>query len=102
MQFKDIVVKVANVELYYKAVHFYLQEHLVINDLLNVLALRAGHLRLVKPYMIAVQSNNVSAVKELMRYMLKKIMKDCVNQWLHDNFDQIGLAQKMKNHGFLR
>ncbi|KHG02075.1 hypothetical protein F383_24120 [Gossypium arboreum] len=62
MQFKDIVVKVANVELYYKAVHFYLQEYPdLINDLLNVLALvwitleyHADHLRLVKPYMVAV------------------------------------------------
>ncbi|XLU34236.1 hypothetical protein S245_070302, partial [Arachis hypogaea] len=41
LQFKDVIVKVANVELYYKAVHFYLQEHPdLINDVLNVLALR--------------------------------------------------------------
>ncbi|GFP97663.1 clathrin heavy chain 1 [Phtheirospermum japonicum] len=77
MQFKDIIVKVANVELYYKAVHFYLKEHPdLINDVLNVLALRVDHtrvvdtmrkeglLRLIKPYMVAVQSNNVSAVNE--------------------------------------
>ena len=32
MQFKDVCFKVANVELYYKAVHFYLQEH---PDLIN-------------------------------------------------------------------
>ncbi|CAH1449037.1 unnamed protein product [Lactuca virosa] len=75
MQFKDIAVKVENVELYYKAVHFYLQEHPdLINDVLNVLALRVDHTRvvdimrkarylpLVNPYMVAVQSNNVSAV----------------------------------------
>ncbi|KAG8493177.1 hypothetical protein CXB51_010606 [Gossypium anomalum] len=91
MQFKDIAVKVANVELYYKAVHFCLQEHPdLINDMLNVLALRvdhtrvvdimrkAGHLRLVKPYMVAVQSNNVSAVNEAL------------------NGIYIGLAQKVK------
>lgn len=48
MQFKDVAVKVANVELYYKAVHFYLQEHPdLINDLLNVLALRVDHTRVV-------------------------------------------------------
>ena len=48
MQFKDIIVKVANVELYYKAVHFYLQEHPdLINDVLNVLALRVDHTRVV-------------------------------------------------------
>ncbi|QHO15738.1 Clathrin heavy chain [Arachis hypogaea] len=40
LQFKDVIVKVANVELYYKAVHFYFQEHPdLINDVLNVLAL---------------------------------------------------------------
>ncbi|RWW14366.1 hypothetical protein GW17_00021862 [Ensete ventricosum] len=48
MQFKDVVVKVANVELYYKAVHFYLQEHPdLINDVLHVLALRVDHTRVV-------------------------------------------------------
>ena len=48
VQFKDIVGKVANVEVYYKAVHFYLLEHPdIINDLLNVLALRLDHARVV-------------------------------------------------------
>jgi hypothetical protein len=48
MQFKDVAVKVANVELYYKAVHFYLEEHPdLINDILNVLALRVDHARVV-------------------------------------------------------
>ena len=48
MQFKDVSVKVANLELYYKAVHFYLQEHPdLINDLLNVLAARVDHTRVV-------------------------------------------------------
>ncbi|GFY82277.1 clathrin, heavy chain [Actinidia rufa] len=65
MQFKDVAVKVTNVELYYKAVHFYLEEHPdLINDLLNVPALLAGHLLVVKPYMVAVQSNNVTAFEK--------------------------------------
>ncbi|KAK4353841.1 hypothetical protein RND71_026035 [Anisodus tanguticus] len=117
MQFKDIVVKIANVELYYKAVHFYLQEHPdLINDLLNVLALRvdhtrvvdimrkAGHLRLVKPYMIAVQSNNVSAVNEALNEIYVEEedydrLRESIE--LHDNFDQIGLAQKIEKHELL-
>ena len=78
---------VAHVELYYKAVHFYLQEHPdLINGMLNVLALRvdhtrvvditrkAGHLRLT---WLLFQSNNVSAVNE------------------------IGLAQKIEKHELL-
>ncbi|KAL2526612.1 Clathrin heavy chain 1 [Abeliophyllum distichum] len=117
MQFKDIIVKVANVELYYKAVHFYLQEHPdLINDVLNVLALRvdhtrvvdimrkAGHLRLVKPYMVAVQSNNVSAVNEALNEMyIEEEDYDRLRESieLHDNFDQIGLAQKIEKHELL-
>ncbi|KAF5751355.1 Clathrin heavy chain 1 [Tripterygium wilfordii] len=117
MQFKDIVAKVANVELYYKAVHFYLQEHPdLINDVLNVLALRvdhtrvvdimrkAGHLRLIKPYMVAVQSNNVSAVNEALNEIYVEEedydrLRESID--LHDNFDQIGLAQKIEKHELL-
>ncbi|KAH8498737.1 hypothetical protein H0E87_017605 [Populus deltoides] len=117
MQFKDVVVKVANVELYYKAVHFYLQEHPdLINDLLNVIALRvdhtrvvdimrkAGHLRLIKPYMVAVQSNNVSAVNEALNEIyIEEEDYDRLHESieLHDNFDQIGLAQKIEKHELL-
>ncbi|CAL9160333.1 unnamed protein product [Musa hybrid cultivar] len=117
MQFKDVVVKVANVELYYKAVHFYLQEHPdLINDLLHVLALRvdhtrvvdimrkAGHLHLVKPYMVAVQSNNVAAVNEALNKIYVEEedydkLRESVD--MHDNFDQIGLAQRIEKHELL-
>ncbi|CAM0874310.1 unnamed protein product [Alopecurus aequalis] len=117
MQFKDVAVKVANVEIYYKAVHFYLQEHPdLINDLLNVLALRldhtrvvdimrkAGQLHLVKPYMVAVQSNNVSAVNEALNEIYVEEedyerLRESVD--MHDNFDQIGLAQKLEKHELL-
>ncbi|KAJ8446184.1 hypothetical protein Cgig2_015955 [Carnegiea gigantea] len=117
MQFKDIIVKVANVELYYKAVHFYLQEHPdLINDVLNVLALRvdhtrvvdimrkAGQLPLVKPYMVAVQSNNVAAVNEALNEIyLEEEDYDRLRESIdfHDNFDQIGLAQKVEKHELL-
>jgi len=37
VQFKDVAVKVSNVEVYYKAISFYLQEHPdLLNDLLKV------------------------------------------------------------------
>lgn len=39
MLFKDVAIKVANVEIYYKAVQFYLDESpQLLNDLLNVRA----------------------------------------------------------------
>ncbi|KAK4774368.1 hypothetical protein SAY86_009303 [Trapa natans] len=117
MQFKDVIVKVASVELYYKAVHFYLQEHPdLINDVLNVLALRvdhtrvvdimrkAGHLRLVKPYMVAVQSNNIPAVNEALNEIyVEEEDYDRLRESIdfHDNFDMIGLAQKIEKHELL-
>ena len=59
---------------------------------------QAGQLRLVKPYMVAVQSNNVSAVNEALNgiYIEEEDydrLRESIE--LHDNFDQIGLAQKV-------
>lgn len=46
--FKDIITKVANVELYYKAIQFYLDyKPMLLNDLLLVLAPRMDHTRSV-------------------------------------------------------
>ena len=64
---------------------------------------QAGHLRLVKPYMVAVQSNNVSAVNEALNEIYVEEedydrLRESID--LHDNFDQIGLAQKV-NLGYL-
>eukprot|EP00243_Klebsormidium_subtile_P003871 TRINITY_DN174_c0_g1_i4.p2 TRINITY_DN174_c0_g1~~TRINITY_DN174_c0_g1_i4.p2 ORF type:complete len:286 (-),score=140.09 TRINITY_DN174_c0_g1_i4:332-1189(-) len=115
MQFKDVIVKVANLEVYYKAVHFYLQEHPdLINDLLHVLAPRvdhsrtvdifrkAGHLPLVKPYLVEVQSANVSAVNEALNALLvdeKNYHRLRTSIGMHENFDQVGLAQQLEKPG---
>ncbi|KAJ0733343.1 putative tetratricopeptide-like helical domain superfamily [Helianthus annuus] len=117
MLLKDIVVKVANVELYYQVVHFYLQEHPdLINDVLNVLALcvdhtrvvdimrKAGQLPLAKPYIVAVQSNNVFAVNEALNEIyVEDEDYDRLHESIdvHANFDQIGLAQKIEKHELL-
>ena len=46
--FKDIVTKVANIELYHKAIQFYLDyKPMMLNDLLLVLAPRLDHTRAV-------------------------------------------------------
>ncbi|RWW04569.1 hypothetical protein GW17_00032197 [Ensete ventricosum] len=60
---------------------------------------QAGHLHLVKPYMVAVQSNNVAAVNEALNgiYVEEEDydrLRESVD--IHDNFDQIGLAQRVK------
>lgn len=46
--FKDVVTKVANIELYYKAIQFYLDfKPMLLNDLLVVLSPRMDHTRAV-------------------------------------------------------
>lgn len=53
---------------------------------------------LVKPYMVAVQSNNVTAVNEALNEIYVEEedydrLRESID--LHDSFDQIGLAQKV-------
>lgn len=55
-------------------------------------------MHLVKPYMVAVQSNNVAAVNEALNEIYVEEedydrLRESVD--MHDNFDQIGLAQKV-------
>ncbi|KAJ9588906.1 hypothetical protein L9F63_017784 [Diploptera punctata] len=83
--FKDIITKVANIELYYKAIQFYLDyKPLLLNDVLLVLAPRmdhtrsvnfftkVNHLQLVKPYLRSVQSLNNKAINEALNNLVQK------------------------------
>lgn len=112
VQFKDVCAKLANAELYYKAVKFYLEEHPnQLNDLLTVLTPRidharvvndmrkAGHLPLIKPYLMAVQKNNIAAVNDAVNDLAIEEedfegLRNSID--LYDNFDQIGLAQRVE------
>ncbi len=66
--FKDVIPKVANTDICYKAVQYYLTEQpLLVNDLMTSLLARVDHTRvvglarrlnnlpLVKPYLVSVQ-----------------------------------------------
>ncbi|XP_044739664.1 clathrin heavy chain [Chrysoperla carnea] len=112
--FKDIITKVANMELYYKAVQFYLDyKPLLLNDMLLVLAPRmdhtrsvtyftkTNHLQLVKPYLRSVQSLNNKAINEALNGLLideedYQGLRTSIDAF--DNFDNIGLAQKLEKH----
>ncbi|XP_026333756.1 clathrin heavy chain [Hyposmocoma kahamanoa] len=112
--FKDIITKVANMELYYKAINFYLDyKPLLLNDLLLVLAPRmdhtravnfftkAGHLQLVKAYLRSVQSLNNKAVNEALNSLLideedYQGLRTSIDAF--DNFDTIALAQQLEKH----
>ncbi|VDP34965.1 unnamed protein product [Soboliphyme baturini] len=112
--FKEMITKVANIELYYRAIQFYVDyKPLLINELLLVLAPRLDHTRavnffskinqlpLVKPYLRAVQNLNNSAVNEALNQLL--IEEEDYQGLRHsidafDNFDNIALAQKLEKH----
>nr|CAD7574000.1 unnamed protein product [Timema californicum] len=112
--FKDIITKVANIELYYKAIQFYLDyKPLLLNDVLLVLAPRmdhtravnfftkVNHLQLVKPYLRSVQSLNNKAINEALNNLLIEEedyqgLRTSIDAF--DNFDNIALAQKLEKH----
>lgn len=112
--FKDVICKVANIELYYKSLQFYLDfRPMLINDLLMVLTPRMDHTRavnffkkvnhlpLVKPYLRSVQSHNNKAINEALNDLL--IEEEDYNGLrasidAFDNFDNIALAQRLEKH----
>ena len=114
VSFKDVCAKVANAEIYYRAVDFYLKEHPhQLVDLLGVLSARVDHARvvqdmrksgnlpLVKPYLLQVQKNNLAAVNDAVNDLaIEEEDYDALRASidLYDNFDQIGLAQRCEKH----
>ena len=87
--FKDVITKVANVELYYKAIQFYIDyKPMLINELLAVLTVRLDHSRaanyfvkqnllsLVKHYLKSVQCYNNKAINEAINnlYIEEEVM----------------------------
>nr|AAW26877.1 SJCHGC02697 protein [Schistosoma japonicum] len=114
--FKDLITRVANVELYYKAIQFYLTyKPLLLNDLLMVLSprldhtravnffIKAGHIALVKPYLRFVQQNNANnkSVNEALNDLLieeedYQALRQSIET--HSNFDHIALAQQLERH----
>jgi len=112
--FKDVITKVANVELYYKAIQFYVEyKPLLLNDILLVLAprmdhtrsvayfTRTGHLQLVKPYLRSVQALNNKAINEALNGLLideedYQGLRTSIDAF--DNFDNIALAQQLEKH----
>jgi clathrin heavy chain len=114
VSFKDVCVKVANAEIYYKALSFYLEEHPTqLVDLLAVLTPRVDHSRvvdlmrkrdhlaLVKPYLAQAQTNNLQAVNDAVNELCieeedYEALRNSID--LYDNFDQISLALRCESH----
>ncbi|EJF64173.1 clathrin heavy chain 1 [Dichomitus squalens LYAD-421 SS1] len=116
-QFKDVIVRVANVEIYYKALTFYLQEQpTLLTDLLSVMIPRIDHSRvvrmfeqidhipLIRSYLIAVQHLNLEAVNDAYNKMLieeedYKTLRDSIDSF--DNFNSTKLLRELEKHELL-
>jgi clathrin heavy chain len=112
--FKDIIVKVANLEIYYRALNHYLQEQpLLLTDLLQALTPRidvnrvvrmfekSDNIPIIKPFLLNVQGQNKRVVNNAIHDLLieeedYKILKDSVENY--DNYDAVELAQRLEKH----
>lgn len=112
--FKDIIVKVNNLEIYYRALNFYLQEQpLLLTDLLQSLTARidvnrvvrmfekSDNIPLIKPFLLSVQSQNKKAVNKAIHDILieeedYKTLRDSVEHY--DSYDPVELAGRLERH----
>ncbi|TIC24772.1 clathrin heavy chain [Wallemia mellicola] len=116
-QFRDVLSKVANAEIFYKALSFYQEQHpTLLTDLLTALIPRIDHSRvvsmfrhsdnlpLVRAYLIAVQNLDVAAVNEAVHDLLIEeedwqTLLDVIDQY--QNFDHLSLAKRLEQHELL-
>jgi len=117
IKFREIIVKVSNLEICYEAVKFYIEQHPDrVNDLLAVLTPRIdpakavervrklGHLPIIKRYLASVQEKNIRQVNEALNELyIEEEDFDTLKQSIDtfDNFDSIVLARKLETHGLL-
>ena len=112
--FKDIVVKVANLEIYYKSLSFYReQQPSLLTDLLQALTPRVDVSRvvklfqksddvpLIKPFLLNVQIQNKRTVNDAINDLLieeqdYKTLRDSVENY--DNYDAVDLASRLEKH----
>eukprot|EP01104_Vermistella_antarctica_P012360 TRINITY_DN3564_c0_g1_i1.p1 TRINITY_DN3564_c0_g1~~TRINITY_DN3564_c0_g1_i1.p1 ORF type:complete len:1650 (+),score=639.09 TRINITY_DN3564_c0_g1_i1:193-5142(+) len=115
--FKEVIAKVANLDICYKAVRFYLDEQSSLTtDLLKTLSNRVDHgrvvdivrkmdrLAVIKQYLMNVQENNIKEVNEALNGLLIEeedydSMRISIED--HDNFDNLALAQRLEKHELL-
>eukprot|EP01094_Clydonella_sp_ATCC50884_P017852 TRINITY_DN3190_c0_g1_i1.p1 TRINITY_DN3190_c0_g1~~TRINITY_DN3190_c0_g1_i1.p1 ORF type:complete len:1694 (+),score=825.21 TRINITY_DN3190_c0_g1_i1:167-5248(+) len=115
--FKDVIVKVANLEIYYKAIEFYLEcQPLKLNDLLMVLAQRIdhtrtvnlvrklGHLAAIKAYLLSVQEANILAVNVAVneQYIEEEDftnLRTSIDSY--SNIDTLALARTLEKHDLI-
>jgi len=115
--FTESIVKVVNMELYYRAIQFYLEEQPnTLDDLLNVLTPKLDHERvareargtdalpLMKKYLESVQENDLVQVNEALNSLYieeedYESLRYSIDQY--KNFDQVILAKQLESHDLL-
>ena len=120
-QFKDIITKVSNLEIYYKAIDVYLDQHpSLLCDLLAGMAARidnsrvvsqlrrAGQLPLIQPYLLIVQQSSKPEIPEVNEAINQLYVEeedvDALRASIENypTFDQLQLANKLEKHSLLR
>lgn len=112
--FLQVMQKVSNSDLFYRAISFYLEYHpLQLCLLLKALekkldhsrvvqhVRKAGHLAVVEKYLHDVQHLNITAVNEAVNELLVESedvegLRESILEY--DNFDQLALAQILEQH----
>lgn len=115
--FKEIIIKVSNLEIYYKAINFYVKEHpFLLVDLLTVLTPRldiprtvkiffkSDNLPLIKPFLINVLPKNNSVINNAYHDLMieeenYKALQSSVDSY--DKFDQLELASRLEAHDLI-
>jgi clathrin heavy chain len=115
--FSQIIVKVTNHDLYYRAMIFYLEEEpMLLTDLLKLIGAKidltkcvsvmkkTGYIALIEPFLRGVQSQNIAAVNEALNeiYLEKQdysSLRASISE--HDTFESIQLASELENHNLL-
>lgn len=117
--FKEIIVKAPNLEIYYKAINFYLTENpSLLVDLLSVLAprldlprvvrifVKSDNLPLIKPFLISVLDRNNSVVNGAYHDLLieeedYKSLRSSIENESNNRFNSLDLAERLENHDLI-
>ena len=116
-QFKGIIARVSNTEVFYRAITFYLREHpLYLSELLIVIITKVDYdrvvqkirssqqLPLIQQYLLHVQRDNIAVVNEAVNGLFIQEGEYCkLRESIadYDEFDQIALAKQLQKHELL-
>ncbi|CAI5760574.1 unnamed protein product [Candida verbasci] len=114
--FKEIIVKCPNLEIYYKAIQFYMNENpSLLVDLLSVLTpkldlprvvrmfIQSDNLPMIKPFLISVLDKNNSVVNSAYHDLLieeedYKSLKSSIENESNNRFNKLDLAERLEKH----